>query len=154
MGCRFNVFFADKYDAEVNRMQLSDGDKFTSCMDRVLTSAIQECVKKAEVGWQEEREECLADGEDIDVSAAFEFEGYSGDIASGERKLVYVSDEFTVAASEEGLLQDGNDRLQFPCDHAWFDPIRSLLQQRCQKFGPSMCVRINGRWAIMGYYGD
>lgn len=154
MGSRFNVFFADKFDAGINEMQLSDRDALKARMDRVVKVAIEECVRKAEACWQEEREECLAEGEDIDADEEFEFEGYSGDIASGEPSLLYCSEQFAVTAAEEDLLQQGNDNMQFPYEDAWFEPLRALLKEQCEKFGPSLCVRINGRWAIMGYYSD
>lgn len=154
MGSRFNVFFADKYDSGINDMQSSDGNAFITRMDQAMHAAIEERVARAQACWQEERQECLADGEEIDADEEFEFEGYSGDIASGEPSLLYCSGEFSVTADEEGLLQQGNDELEFPYDAAWFKPLREALEKQCKKWGPSLCVRINGRWAIMGYYSD
>lgn len=154
MGSRFNVFFADKYDGGINEMQLSDGDSLKARMDRAVKAAIEDCIAKAEADWQQEREECLAEGEDIDADEEFEFEGYSGDIASGKPSVLYCSEQFDVTAAEEDLLQQGNDKMQFPYEDAWFKPLRALLKEQCEKFGPSLCVRINGRWAIMGYYSD
>ena len=65
MGSRFNVFFADKYDANINEAR--DCKK---SMHAVLKAAVADCISKA-----------------VELSGD-EYDGYSGDIACGEKKLI------------------------------------------------------------------
>ena len=147
MGSRFNMFFADELSATINTIQ---GPAVITSLDmkNVITLKIQLCISKNKKRWLvEAAEEGWAEDE-------WEFEGYSGDIASGENKLIFSDDEFTVTWEQEQLLQNGNPDWGFPYDDEWFVPIRTLLEKKCEKWGPSLCVKINGRWAIMGFYSD
>lgn len=131
MGSRFNVFFADKYDAGIN-----DNMTGRKKMIKVLGLAVQDCISKN------------------NKNSGGEFQGYSGDIASGENKLIFSEEEFTISKKHEKLLEKGNDDWNFPYDDDWFDQIRLLVESRCEKWGGSLCVKINGRFAIMGFYSD
>jgi RNA-directed DNA polymerase len=74
---------------------------------------------------------------------------YTGTIASGEPYLLFSEDEFQVSEEELAQLEEEGEGVY---EEDWFKPIRELLEDKCEKWGPSLCVKINGRWAIMGYY--
>jgi len=74
---------------------------------------------------------------------------YTGTIASGEPYLIFSDVEFQVSEEELAQLEEWGDGVY---DEEWFKPIRELLEDKCEKWGPSLCVKINGRWAIMGFY--
>ena len=140
MGSRYNVFFADVYDEEIN-----DVRNYESRMKKVLKLAIEDCIAKMEEEFGDDEEN---EGDE------FEFEGYSGNIASGDPKLKYCDEEFTIDDSEIEIMDEGNDSWEFPYDEDWFEPIRKCVEKHCGKWGASLCVKINGRWAIMGFYSD
>lgn len=131
MGSRFNVFFADKYDANINEAR--DCKK---SMHAVLKAAVADCISKA-----------------VELSGD-EYDGYSGDIACGEKKLILCKMEFQIPKRYIHFLENGNDDWGFPYDDDWFSSIRDYVEEKCEKWGPSIGVRINGRWAIMGFYSD
>jgi len=78
---------------------------------------------------------------------------YTGTIASSaEPYLIFSDKEFHIDEDQLSTLEEGNNAWQFDYDAVWFKPIREELEKKCEKWGPSLCVKINGRWAIMGYY--
>ena len=89
----------------------------------------------------------LAKNED-DEFDEYQF-AYTGTIASGEPYLLFSEDEFEVSEEEFAQLEEEGEGVY---EEYWFSPIKELLEDKCEKWGPSLCVKINGRWAIMGYY--
>jgi hypothetical protein len=90
----------------------------------------------------------LAKNED-DEFDEYQFD-YTGTIASGEPYLIFSEDEFEITEEEMAKLEQWDSWVTY--DEDWFRPIKELLEDKCERWGPSLCVRINARWAIMGYY--
>ena len=79
---------------------------------------------------------------------------YTGTIASGEPDLIFSDRKFQVSAEQMRLLENAKDSWSFDYHADWFAPIKEFVEENCEKWGPSLCVKINGRWAIMGLYPD
>lgn len=91
---------------------------------------------------------CVLKKNEDDEFDEYQF-AYTGTIASGEPYLIFSDLEFQVSEEELAQLEEWGDGVY---DEEWFKPIRELFEGKCEKWGPSLCVKINGRWAIMGFY--
>jgi hypothetical protein len=68
-----------------------------------------------------------------------DFEGYSGDIASDSSELVVTELKLP----------------ELPVDHeGLWDELMELCTGHCEKWGPSIAVRVGDQWAICGAYSD
>lgn len=73
-----------------------------------------------------------------------EFEGYSGDMAVDDGNLV-VRRDLKLEGSGE-LSQDDVD--------ARYGELLELCSDHCEKWGPSIAVRVGKQWVICGSYSD
>jgi hypothetical protein len=73
-----------------------------------------------------------------------DFDGYTGDMA--------VDDGFLLV-TELQLPHDGPEITQDTIGEHW-DGLMELCGGHCEKWGPSIAVRIGGQWAICGAYSD
>jgi len=73
-----------------------------------------------------------------------DFEGYSGDMAS---------DDGTLLVTELQLPHDGPDITPENLEEHW-GALMELCAGHCEKWGPSIAVRIGTQWAICGAYSD
>ena len=144
MGCRFNLFFADKYDANVNSIDAIEV-AWSARMRRVVQAKIEQCIDRDEERERLETEACP--GETWDPED-YVFEGYTGDIASSTGEFFASATSLVIGAEHEENLGAREDYF----DQEWFEPVAAEVNEKCQKWGPSMCMRINGRWAVMGLY--
>ena len=71
------------------------------------------------------------------------FEGYSGDLASDDDCLV---------VTELKLAYDGPEIAVDDTDH--WNELMELCTGHCEKWGPSIAVKIGEQWAICGAYSD
>ena len=71
------------------------------------------------------------------------FKGYSGDLAVDDGSLV-VTDLM--------LPYDGPELAVDDTEH--WDNLLELCGDHCEKWGPSIAVRIGAQWAICGAYSD
>jgi hypothetical protein len=143
MGSRLNMFFADEIDTNINSIQ--GPSVITSPeMKNVVKLKVQLCIAKKKQAWLvDAAEEGWAEDE-------WEFEGYSGDIASAPDELIYSETEFNITNDQLRLLETHG----YFYDDDWFQPIMKLVEDNCEKWGGSLVVKINNRWAIMGFYSD
>jgi hypothetical protein len=74
-----------------------------------------------------------------------EFEGYSGDMAVDDGSLI-IKKELKTKVSKQNLTQKDFDLV--------YDDLLKLCEGHCEKWGPSIAVRINDQWAICGAYSD
>jgi hypothetical protein len=72
-----------------------------------------------------------------------EFEGYSGDMASDDGTLLVKDLKLEVETKKEIKNLD-----------EYWEGLLSLCTGHCEKWGPSIAVRIGGQWAICGAYSD
>lgn len=74
-----------------------------------------------------------------------DFEGYSGDMAVDNDELI-IKKELKTTVEKEILSQEDYDLV--------YDNLLNLCGNICEKWGPSIAVRINNQWAICGAYSD
>ena len=72
-----------------------------------------------------------------------EFEGYSGDMAVDDGSLE-IKENLKTTTEKETLVQEDYDLV--------YDSLLELCENHCEKWGPSIAVRINNQWAICGAY--
>lgn len=75
-----------------------------------------------------------------------EFDGYSGDMAVDDGSLVVKKNLKLEVANDKEIQQEDME------DH-WGD-LLNLCTGHCEKWGPSIAVRLGGQWAICGAYSD
>lgn len=75
-----------------------------------------------------------------------DFEGYSGDLCVDDGHLVVKKDLKLDADSKKELEQKDLE------DH--WEGLLELCTGHCEKWGPSIAVRLGDQWAICGIYGD
>lgn len=131
MGSRYNIIFADEFNTEVDEQI-----HYKRALKKVFREASQHYGKRSD-----------------DQGA------YSGNISAqplmpGEEFLVFTEEEFEVSAQQEETLRQGNPDWGFPYDADWFTPIRQTVERHARKWGPSVALRINGKWTIQGFYAD
>lgn len=73
-----------------------------------------------------------------------EFEGYTGDLCVDDGELVVKED--LKLEIDETVTQDDFDK--------YYDQLIELCDGHCEKWGPSIAVRIGKQWAICGAYSD
>ena len=73
-----------------------------------------------------------------------DFEGYSGDMAVDDGSLV-VRGDLSLDYSGE-LVQEGVGGI--------WDSLLELVSGACEKWGPSVAVRVGCQWVICGSYSD
>jgi RNA-directed DNA polymerase len=78
----------------------------------------------------------------------YQFE-YTGTIASSQRYLIFSDQKFTISVEH---LKELEESIEAVYEEDWFSPIKKLLEATCEKWGPSLCVKINNRWVAMGFY--
>lgn len=74
-----------------------------------------------------------------------EFEGYSGDLCVDDDNLI-IKKNLKTTVEKEILSQEDYDLV--------YDNLLELCEGHCEKWGPSIAVRINNQWAICGAYSD
>lgn len=73
-----------------------------------------------------------------------EFEGYTGDMAVDDGTLV-VKEELKLKAEGEISQEDAEE---------YFEELLELCSGHCEKWGPSIAVRLGNQWVICGAYSD
>lgn len=74
-----------------------------------------------------------------------DFEGYSGDLCVDDDSLI-IKKELKTTVEKEILSQEDYELV--------YDELLNLCEGHCEKWGPSIAVRINNQWAICGAYSD
>lgn len=75
-----------------------------------------------------------------------DFEGYSGDLAVDNGELVIKRKLKLEAKTQKEITQkDAED---------YFDELMELCSGHCEKWGPSIAVKLGKQWAICGAYSD
>ena len=161
MGSRFNCFFADQFGTTgINRIEPYDVAELKKALRPHLKCAT-EVYKKRTISleirdYKEDRAsypERYTD-EPPPNYEEWQFEGYSGDFACCGTVIVCKDWEFEVNKQWMKLIEKGNHDLCFPYEDDYFAAIREVVENRCSKFTSSLAVKINGRWAIVGFYPD
>lgn len=75
-----------------------------------------------------------------------EFEGYSGDMAVDDGYLEVKKQLEIKCPKKTELKQKDIDKI--------LSDLLDLCEGHCQKWGPSIAVRVNGQWVICGSYSD
>lgn len=73
-----------------------------------------------------------------------EFEGYTGDMAVDDGTLV-VKKDLKIEAEGEISQEDAEE---------YFEELLELCSGHCEKWGPSIAVRLGNQWVICGAYSD
>ena len=76
-----------------------------------------------------------------------EFEGYSGDMAVDDGYLVVKKNlTLQIDSKKKELKQKDLDK--------YWDKLLELCTGHCEKWGPSIAVRLGSQWVICGAYSD
>lgn len=75
-----------------------------------------------------------------------EFEGYTGDMAVDDGYLKTI-------ANLEMKFSKKTELKQRDIEKIWSE-LLELCSEHCEKWGPSIAVRVNDQWVICGSYSD
>lgn len=75
-----------------------------------------------------------------------DFEGYTGNMAVDDDNLIIKNELKLEIKSKKELTQKDFDK--------YYDQLLELCTGHCEKWGPSIAVKIGKQWAICGAYSD
>lgn len=75
-----------------------------------------------------------------------EFEGYTGDLAVDDGNLVVKRKLKLDLETDKEICQEDIDD--------YFDDLLKLCSGHCEKWGPSIAVKLGNQWVICGAYSD
>ena len=78
---------------------------------------------------------------------------YTGNLAVDDGKLIVSDLGFDLSEGQEQALREYEAWGHFP-DEDVLGGIQDAVGELTEKWGSSVAVKVNGSWAIMGFYSD